>query len=215
MNEFIFFLHLISLVGFIYVGLRYVPYGLILLSALQVILANLFVTKQICLFGFTVTPTDAYALGCFLSFNLIQEFYGKGEAKKMMRLNLFILAFFAVMACIQVIYLPSPFDEMHGAFASILTPSLRIFLASTVCFVITQRLDFHLFGFLRTRLSLTKAMFLSLAITQAFDTVAFSILGLSSFAHNLWHIIFISYLVKMITLALMASFTRIFQKAVA
>lgn len=215
MNETIFFLHLLLLVGFIYVSLKHIPYGLIALCGLQVILANLFVTKQITLFSFTVTPTDAYILGSFLSLNLLQEFYGREEAKKMMRLNLFLLLFFAAMAFVQVVYIPSPFDSMDGAFRAILTPSFRIFFSSLLCFIITQRLDFHLFGFLRKHFSLTRAMILSLALTQALDTIAFSLLGLWGIVHSLTDIMLVSYFIKMITLATLAPFTRLFQKVVA
>lgn len=215
MNEAIFFLHIFLLVGFIYIALRRVPYGLVALCGFQVILANLFVTKQITLFSFTVTPTDAYILGSFLSLNLLQEFYGREEAKKMMQLNLFLLLFFAAMAFVQIIYFPSPFDEMDGAFRSILTPSFRIFFSSLICFIVTQRLDFHLFGFLRKHFSLTKAMFLSLACSQAVDTIGFSLLGLYGLVHSITDIMLVSYLIKMVALATLAPFTKLFQKAMA
>jgi len=208
MNELIFFSHILILIGFIFLALRYVKYGLVALCTFQVILANLFVTKQITLFSFTVTPTDAYALGCFLSLNLLQEFYGKEEAKKVMNLNLFLLVFFAAMACIQIFYIPSPFDDKHLAFQSILSPSFRIFFSSIICFALTQKFDFHLFSFLRKHLSLTKAMTLSLIVTQAFDTIAFSLLALQGIVHSIFDIMLVSYLIKMIALITMMPFTK-------
>src|SRR5690554_7549504 len=52
---------------------------------------NLFVSKQISLFGLEVTATDALAVSYLLGFNLLQEFYGKQVARtqdrKSTRLN--------------------------------------------------------------------------------------------------------------------------------
>lgn len=208
MNEMIFFAHILLLLGFTYLAGRVGKHALIALITLEVVLANLFVTKEIVLFGLHVTPTDAYAVGSLIGLSLLQEYFGKEEAKKMVAINFLILLFFTAMALIQTFYLPSSFDKQHQAFTAVLSVTPRIFLSSLLCFYLTQKLDIELFQRLRKRLSLTFTLAISLLITQAFDTVAFSLLALWGLVHSLIHIILVSYLIKLITMAAMVPFTR-------
>src|SRR5258708_30817418 len=80
-NEALFFLQVIiislSLVGGLFMG-RGTLEGLVALFAAMM---NLFVLNEIELFGFTITPTDAFTLGLVFGLNLIHEFYGHAAAK--------------------------------------------------------------------------------------------------------------------------------------
>lgn len=215
MNELIFFGHIALLIGFTFFALRIGKHALFSLCAIEILLANLFVTKQITLFSFSVTPTDAYIIGSLLASNLLQEYFGKEEAKKLVNLNLLMLVFFTAMALVQIIYIPSSHDGMHSAFSAILSPSPRIFIASLICFYATVKLDIEFFGFLRKRFSLTGSMAISLVTTQAFDTIAFSMLGLYGMVYSLTTVMLVSYLMKMITISAMVPFTRLIWRKVA
>lgn len=208
MNECLFFGHILLLIGFITLAHRLGKHALMALVTFQVVLANLFVTKEITLFSLHVTPTDAYAIGSLVGLGLLQEYYGKDEAKKLSHLNFFILLFFTAMALVQILYIPSSHDRLHPAFASILSTSPRIFLSSIFCFYLTQKLDIALFGLFRRRCSLALTMAFTLIITQALDTILFSYLALYGLVHSLFHIIVVSYLIKMIAMAAMIPFTK-------
>ena len=90
MNELLFFIHVFLVVSFVMGALRLGKAALIALSAVQAVLANLFVVKQIDLFGFSITCSDVFAVGGILSINLIQEFFGKEAAEVSGTVNLWI-----------------------------------------------------------------------------------------------------------------------------
>lgn len=211
-NESIFFTHIALLIFFIAVSLRFGRGGLVAISVVQVVLANLFVTKQITLFSLNVTPTDAYILGSLLTSNLLQEYYGKEEANNLVKINLLVFVFTAFMALVQLFYLPSPQDTMYPHFYQILSHSPRIFIASLIAFFLTQKLDVELFGFLRKRFSLKIAMVTCLMFTQAFDTLVFSLLALYKVVSPLFPMMALSYLIKMITLACMVPLSTFIKK---
>ena len=209
MNEMIFFIHIFLLFGALILTKRFGKEALITLISLQVILSNLFVTKQIELFGLSVTATDAYMIGSLVGMNLLQEYFGKESAKKVLTINTFILIFFTAMALIQIGYKPSPYDSLHPSFLAILSFSPRIFLSSIGCFYLSQKIDVELFSALRKKLSLPLSMTLSLLISQALDTILFSYLALYGVVHSLSSIIIMSYAIKLITLFSMAPLTAL------
>ena len=120
MNECVFFLHIFLLVSFVLVSLKLGKETLIACFAVQIILANLFVTKQIACFGLQVTCTDVYTIGALFSLNLLQEYFGKGCAKKTIWTVFFLLFFFIAMSQIHLGYIPSKYDLMHLSFKAIL-----------------------------------------------------------------------------------------------
>ena len=76
MNEFVFFLHIFVVATFALGACRLGKEMLVAWIGLQAVLANLFVLKQMKLFWLDVTCSDVYAVGAFLSLNLLQEYYG-------------------------------------------------------------------------------------------------------------------------------------------
>lgn len=214
MNEYLFFIHILLLLGFISIAFRFGKSALMTICTLQTIFANLFILKQIQIFGLTVTPTDAYTIGSFFTLNLIREHYGMKEAKKIIHLNLLFLLFFVAMSIIQVNYAPDKVDFMHQNYASILLFVPRIFIVSLISFYLSQFLDMTLFAKLRARFSLTPAMLFSLSISQLFDTIFFSYGALAGTVSNIASIIFFSYLIKLVTILFMSIFTSKVQKVV-
>jgi uncharacterized integral membrane protein (TIGR00697 family) len=213
MNELIFFLHTLILFGATILAKRHSKEALISLIVLQAVLANLFVTKQIVLFGLTVTATDAYTIGSLIGMNLLQEFFGKESAKKILNVNTFILIFFTGMSFIQLAYKPSAHDNMHKSFFEILSISPRIFFSSILAFYLSQKLDVETFGIFRKKFSLPIAMAISLMISQAFDTILFSYLALYGVVQSILSIIVMSYLIKLISLFTLTPLTTFLRRA--
>jgi len=217
MNEIIFILHLFTLAFLGLVALRLGKEALIAFSALQAILANLFIQKQTFLFGLEVTCTDAYAILSLFSMNLVQEYFGKEAAKKVIKINFFFLLTFALMAKLHLLYPPSIHDESHNAFFTILNNSPRTLLASFTVFFLVQKLDVRFFTKLRNHFfpqSLPFSILTSLLISQTIDTVLFSFLALWGIAGSIGEVILLSLVVKYLVILFMTPFAKFTKRLV-
>lgn len=205
MNELLFFFHVLLVVGFVLVAFRLGKEALTVWIALQAVLANFFVLKQMLLFGYNVTCSDVFAIGSIASLNLLQEYFGKESARKAIWISFFAMVFFAVMSQVHLYYIPSNSDHAHSSFASLLTVTPRLLLASLLTFFIIQQIDLHLFSLLKRLfpqgpLGLRGA--LSLIITQFLDTALFTFLGLYGLGFAIGDILLISFLLKLLIIAL-------------
>ena len=210
MNELIFFSHILLLIAVVLFALRLGKSALIALLALQVVIANLFVTKQIICFGFHVTGSDVYTIGVLFSLNLLQEYFGKATAKQAIWIAFFLLLFFVAMSQIHLRYVPSPYDTMQGVFEQALASAPRIMAASFAVGFFSQRLDVRLYGFLKKRFPDRAIIFRfggAALVSQFIDTVLFSLLALYGFVHSMMHIIILSYLIKVSIIFCMTPFT--------
>ena len=151
MNEALFIIQIVVIVGFAWGALKLGKETLVAWVAVQALIANLFVLKQITLIGLDVTASDAFAIGSLLGLNFLQEYFGQEEAKKATWICFFFMIFFALAAQIHLLFQPSPFDTSHSAFSTLLIPAPRIFIASLSVYFLIQQLDIRLFRFLKTR----------------------------------------------------------------
>ena len=215
MNEWIFCAHLLVLVGFLLSALRLGSAGLSAFIALQAVFANLFVVKQMQLFGLNVTCSDAFAVGGLLALNLLQEFFGKEAAKRAMWISLLAAVFFAVMAEMHLFYMPSPLDGTQNAFQQIFSFTPRIVFASIAVFFLVQQIDVRIFGWMQKhwqgrRLALRVAI--SLFLSQTIDTVLFSFAGLYGIVDSVFDVIVMSLPIKWIAIACSAPFAHVCRK---
>lgn len=182
---------------------------------LQAIFANLFVVKQISLFGFSVTCSDVFAIGGILGLNLFQEKYGREESNQVVKASFLGLLFFMLMSKIHLLYHPLFSDHTHDAFEIVLSQTGRITIASIGVYWIVQKLDVWLFALLKTIFtSLSIRVGISLILTQFFDTVLFSYVGLYGLVESMFDVIFLSFLVKCIIIFCCVLFTKLMRKNV-
>lgn len=212
MNEWLFFSHVLIVLGFALLALRLGQGALVAFIALQGVLANLFVVKQISLFGFSVTCSDVFAIGAILSLNLLQEHFGKEAAKQATKISLVALLFFALMAQIHLFYQPTPADTTHTAFTAILGSTPRIVFASIAVFYLVQLIDVRLFSLLKGKFPVRVAI--SLVSSQLLDTVLFSFLGLYGLVDSLFDVIVVSFAAKCLLIATSAPFVALSKKVV-
>lgn len=215
MNEIIFILHIFFLITFISVAAKIGKNALIGISVIQSIISNLFITKQITLFTLCVTTTDAYAISYIVTSNLIQEYFGKNESKKILNINVLLLFFFCIASIIQLSYVPSTHDTYQSAFSKILMPSSRILISSIVSFYTSQRIDIELFAVLRKKFSLKITAILSMITSQAIDTIMFSYLALFGIVNSVANIIIVSYSIKIIAIFSLVPLTRLLRKRIS
>lgn len=210
MNEITFLLHILVVGAFTFAAFRLGREALITWIALQGVLANLFVLKQIELFTLTVTCSDVYAVGSFLSLNLLQEYYDESLAKRAILIAAVSQGFFMVMGQFHLHYIPSTVDISHTAFATILTAYPRILIASLGVFYFVQRMDVVIFQALKTGFPGTSFAIrngIGLVLSQILDTMLFSVFGLWGIVASLRGIIVMSLIIKLILVALVVPLT--------
>lgn len=213
MNELLFFVQTFAVVAGALIAYRLGSAALSTWVTIQALIANLFVLKQVQLFGFDVTASDTFAIGSLIGLNLLQEYYSREEALKASRTCFFFLFFFALISQLHLSYQPSDHDFSQTAFLTLLSPSPRLFLASIGTFFIVQQIDIALFAFLRTAWQTQSFAFrtaISLIISQLLDTALFSVLGLYGIVASLVDVIIVSFLIKLLAIF---SFTSILQWA--
>ncbi len=188
-----------------------------LISALAV-LANLFVQKQIILFGLTATASDALVVGITLGLNLLQEYFGKPSAQRAVWVGFFCALFYTIMSIFHLAYIPAPGDISDPFYHAILETMPRTVLASLFAFLVVQFTDTQLYEFLKNR---TQGRYFvlrnygSLMITQLIDTVLFSFLGLygvtESFSDlsTIIDIIMVSYMIKVAVILIAVPYVRL------
>lgn len=213
MNELIFILHILFVVALVLGALRIGKEALMMLFCFQGLISNLFVFKQMELFGLTITCTDPYVIGAYLSLGLLQSYYGKKEANKALLLSFSMLATLLIVIFLHIQYFPSPSDSYHTLYNGLLKEAPRVCITSMVVAITAQKLSIYLHSlFSSYRIHKLLILFLPMAIAQLYDTVAFSYIALSGVVHSLWHVIIISYLVKLLTTSCMAPFTTLSKK---
>jgi len=203
-NELLFLSHTLVAIVFVLGALRLGKSALIAMIALQGVLANLFVVKQMPLFGFAVTCSDVFAVAGILSLNLLQEYFGKKSAQQAIKISLITLLFFAFMSQIHLLYTPTLLDQTHGAFVKILSTSSRIIFASIATFYLVQQFDVRFFSLLRGAFPLR--LTISLVVSQLLDTVLFSFLGLFGLVESVLDIIVVSFVIKCMIIAISSPF---------
>jgi uncharacterized integral membrane protein (TIGR00697 family) len=202
-------LHITTVCSLTLVALRCGKEMMIAWLSLLVIIMNLFLLKQVTLFGLNVTTSDALGIGYLLGLNLIQEFFGRKEARRAVWISLFIACSFLLLSSIHLIYLPNKYDSAHLHFQSILQPMPRIVFASLFSFLVIQWIDLAFFGFLKERFKgryLTIRTTTTLFLSQILDTLLFSYLGLYGLVASVPHIICLCLLIKGIVILFSAPF---------
>ena len=215
MNELIFIFHTLIIAAFSLGALALGRSALVAFVCSQCILANLFVVKQITLFGLTATCADAFTVGATIGLNLLQEYFGKEIAKKTIWINFFLLVFYAIISQIHLIYIPHSADTMHLHFMPLLNLMPRIVVASFSVYFVSQMADYYLYGFLKKIFHdryIIARNYASIAFCQLLDTVLFSFLGLYGIIDNIWEVIIISYLIKLVSIIIATPFVGFSRK---
>ncbi|HSW75657.1 MAG TPA: queuosine precursor transporter [Candidatus Saccharimonadales bacterium] len=216
-NELIFALHVgtISLSTLLFCRLG--KEALIAYVSLLFVIANIFVIKQINLFGWSVTSADAFIVGISFSINVLQEFWGQAYARKAIWISFACSLFYLITTLFILGYTPSAADDSHAHFANIMTFTMRIISASFTSYLITQFTDMHIYGYIKKQTHgkyFVVRNYFALLSSQLLDTVLFSYLGLYGIVENISHIITMSYSIKIIAIFMTTPFLMIAKKVV-
>jgi uncharacterized integral membrane protein (TIGR00697 family) len=215
MNEILFIIHTIVIAGFALGSLALGSAALVAFVCIQCMLANLFVVKQITLFGLTATCADAFTVGATIGLNLLQEYFGKEIAKRTIWINFFLLIFYAIVSQIHLLYIPHTADIAQQYFLPLLQFMPRIVIASFSVYLFTQMTDYYLYGILKKMFQdkyIILRNYASIAFCQLIDTVLFSFLGLYGIIDNIGEVILISYLIKLASIIIATPFVGFSRK---
>ncbi|MEI6242791.1 MAG: queuosine precursor transporter [Chlamydiota bacterium] len=201
MNELLFFFHIFIIVCLLLISFRMGKLFLICTIAFQGVLANLFVIQQIELFHYTVTSSDVFSVGSLLGLYLVQEYFGEKASHEAIFLTFFLLLFFLIMSYIHVGYVPSILDNTQSSFLTIFSSAPRIILASMISFCLMQKFSLFFYKLLKKNTSFQGKMFITLIGSQLFDTFLFTFLGLYGIIASIGNVLFLSSLVKILTIA--------------
>jgi uncharacterized integral membrane protein (TIGR00697 family) len=205
MNESIFVLQVLILVGALFWAAKIGKETLIALCVLFSIFANFFVLKQMYLLGWNVTCSDAFAIGNIFGLNMLTQAYGRDVAKKTIWISFFGMLFYVALSQIHLWFIPSPHDTSQAHFSYLLQTAPRLLIASLATFFVVQQFDVRMYGFFQkelSRFSWQTRSTICLFISQALDTVLFSFLGLFGIINDLLSMMVVSYLVKCVVIAL-------------
>jgi uncharacterized integral membrane protein (TIGR00697 family) len=203
MNEIIFFLQISVIIIFALGSLKLGKEALVAWVTIQALIANLFVLKQLTLFGFEVTASDAFAIGSLLGLNFLQEYYTKEDAKQAAWICFFFMLFFVLVSQLHLMLEPNHYDVTHSSYSQILSPAPRLLFASMTVFFIVQRIDIRFFSFLKEKypsLGFPFRAAIALVFSQFLDTFLFSFAGLYGLVASVVDIIIVSFTIKLIVI---------------
>lgn len=203
-NEIIFLIHISLVVLTTFCLFLLGKEALVAWVVIQALLSNLFVLKQIKLFGLNVTASDAFAVGGILALNFLGEYFGKDLARKTVWISFFVSLIYLALSQLHLFYSPSVSDFSQASYSSIFSFMPRIVVASLFTYLIVDLLDTKFFAILRDKLNgqyFIGRVSISLVASQFLDTALFSILGLYGIVSSLGDIFVMSFFIKLAAIA--------------
>lgn len=173
----------------------------------SIVLANIFVTKQITLFGLSATGGNVMYGTIFLATDLLSEHYGKRFARKAVFIGFYTAIVYLVMSQFITAFRPAEYDTVQDGMVAIFNFAPRLILGSLVAYLLSQLHDVWFFHFLKTKTK-DKMLWLrnnvSTWISQLIDSVTFSLIAFTGVFE--WpvvlQIIITTYLLKIVIAAI-------------
>lgn len=177
--------------------------GLFVWIGFSTVIANLQVVKTIEIFGLTATLGNAMYGSAFLVTDIINERYGKEEAKKAVWIGFFTLLTMTLLMQMALVFQPTPDGrEVQSSLETIFNLIPRIAAGSLIAYLFGQFADVHIFSYLRKKFPKDSHFWIrnngSTMISQLLDTLIFtSVAFLGRFPAPIWFEIFLTtYLLK-------------------
>ncbi len=180
-NELTFLALVVLVLGSTLVAFRLGRAYLVGLVMVEAALMNIFVVKQFDLFGLAVTGGNVLYGAIFLATDLLNEHYGKKEARKAVWAGFGAGVFMLLASQLTAAFTPNAYDTTAAGFAQLFSPTTRIVLASLVSYLIVQNFDVWFFAWLKERTKGKKLWLrnnLSTMVSQSIDSVFFTAAGL-------------------------------------
>jgi uncharacterized integral membrane protein (TIGR00697 family) len=227
MNELLFILFFVLMSACSLLALRLGKTYLFAFIAVLSVVLNIFVTKQFTLFGFWVTGGNVLYGVIFLSTDMISEHFGEKDAYKAVRIGIMASVLFLVTTQFLLAFAPNSEDFAQPAIETLFSITPRILVGSLLAFIVAQNIDIYVFHRLKNWTN-GKQLWLrnlfSTLISQFFDTLIFTAVGLTGFAFLpiegiispdlFWSVAIATYVIKVLVALLDTPFMYLSRKMV-
>ncbi len=182
--------------------------GIFIWIAIATILANIQVTKLIFLFGLEANLGNIMYGTIFLATDVLNEIYGKKDAKRAVFLGFGIIITMVLVMTIAIEFDPHPEDWAQTSLAIIFGYLPRILLASLIAFIFSQLIDVNLYQIIRKKLPDNKFLWIrnngSTIISQLVDSAIFVPIAFYGEVSNqvLLSLFITTYVIKVIVAAM-------------
>lgn len=127
------------------VGKLFGKVGLFAWIGVSTILANIAVTKQVDMFGVSVTLGNIMFSSTYLATDILTEAYGHKQAKKAVYMGFVAAVVFVIFGLFVNAYKPNDFDFVAEPLNTILSFSIRTTTVSIICFFLSNLADVYIF----------------------------------------------------------------------
>jgi uncharacterized integral membrane protein (TIGR00697 family) len=197
-NEWIFFLHILASGSILLLAARLGRTALTVMVVVCTILMNITVMKQMTLFGLSVTGGNVLFATVFLANDVLNEHFGRRAARSAVYAGFASGLLVIVLMSFELWYAPNPAGgiepdsaQPHMAYFFGFSSYARIVTASMISYLLSQLLDTQIYHLIRARTGTRRLLWLrsnaSTWISQAFDTVFFTTVGLTGAYINNWN----------------------------
>lgn len=119
--------------------------GVFVWIAIASILANIQVVKSIDMFGISATLGNVLFASNFLATDILNECYGKKEAKKGVYIGLFSVIIYLIITQLSLLFIPNTIDIAQSSMETLFSLAPRVCISSLVMFYIANIVDVHLY----------------------------------------------------------------------
>jgi queuosine precursor transporter len=150
--------------------------GLYAAITISIILCNIQVLKIVDMFGLVVTLGNILYGSIFLATDILNELYGKKEARKGVWIGFYALIFTTIIMQLALQFTPAADDFIDPSLQQIFGFLPRVAMASMIAYAISQSFDVWLFSRIKIRTKGRKLWFrnnASTMLSQMIDTLTF------------------------------------------
>ncbi|MBM7552521.1 queuosine precursor transporter [Thalassobacillus pellis] len=182
--------------------------GLFVWIGMATVVANIQVLKTIELFGMTATLGNIIYGTIFLATDILNERYGKNEARKAVWMGFSTLIGMSIMMQIALTFTPASGDVAQKALSTLFGIVPQIAVGSLAAYIVSQYIDVWIYAMLKNRFNDHKWLWLrnnvSTMTSQLIDTAIFcSIAFYGVFPFHIWWEVFLTtYFIKFLVAAI-------------
>lgn len=168
---------LVNFVLFLFMYKIFGKNGIFYWIVLATILANIQVVKIIPLFGLVASLGNIMYGTIFLGTDVLNEIFGRKEAKKAVYLGFIVMIATLVIMQIALLFTPHSTDTANEALIVIFGFAKYIVAGSLLAFIVSQMFDVYIFQWIKKKLPADKFLFIrnngSTIVSQFIDTLIF------------------------------------------
>lgn len=192
--------------------------GLFVWIGMSTVIANIQVVKTVEMFGLNATLGNIVYGTAFLATDILNEKYGKREAKKAVWMGFTTLIILTIIMQFALLFNPGENDIAHPALETLFGLVPRIAIGSLIAYIVSQYFDVWLYAKLKQVFHSGRTLWVrnngSTMISQLVDTSIFCLIAFYGvYPFEVWLEIFLTtYVIKFIVAALDTPFFYIAKK---